>query len=220
MCKHFYTSITEAVELPTNIQLENTNLKSWERKVMEWRNARTGEESKCSARQSEEERSEEHLQNVAFPSLDHSSISVFSHYVLITATSRQLTKACVYFLSFNLWMSACGCLTVCLRVFYYCIQGKEAVSKFPSSSSSSSFSSSFFGAAISWTKARKLCVGQLGWEAQRIVGRAKDGRGRLYIDTSLLMLVAKPWRKREKGRKAKDDREINSKEKHDEKQVS
>lgn len=135
-------SLCENSQLPSNIQLENTNLKSWERKVMELRNTRTGVESKCSARQSEEERSEEHLQNVAFPSLDHSSISVFSHYVLITETSRQLTKACVYFLSFNLWMYACGCVTVCLRVFYYCIQGKEAVSKFPSSSSSSSFSSS------------------------------------------------------------------------------
>lgn len=33
-------------------------------------------------------------------------------------------------------LSECGC--VCLSVFYYCIQGKAAVSKFPSSSSSCS----------------------------------------------------------------------------------
>lgn len=87
---------------------------------MEWRNARTGEESKCNARQSEEERSEEHLQNVAFPSLDHSSISVFSQYVLITETSRQLIKACVFPLlqSLNVCVWLCDCVFACVLLLY------------------------------------------------------------------------------------------------------
>lgn len=127
-----------------------------------------GGKEKRSARHSEEEVTRN--TSTTFPSLDHQC---------------SLQSVCVFPLSFSECACVCGCVTVCLCVFYYCIQGKETVSKFPSSSSSSSFSSSFFGAAISWTEARKLCVGQLSWEAQRIVGRAGTGWGTLYIDTSI-----------------------------------
>ena len=114
-------------------------------------------------------------------------------------------------------LSPSQCVHVCVWVCFMTVSKakQSSLSFHPSSSSSSSSSPSFFGAAISWTEARKLCVGLLGWEAERIVERQgggvgegmAEGCGGLYIDTSMqlrlgLLMAAGMWgRKMGKGKR-------------------
>lgn len=82
-----------------------------------------------------------------------------------TPQNGDVQTACLILISKPFFVLVCWC--VCAHV-QMCVQVCFIVSK---AKLLSKFPSSFFGAAISWIKARKLCVGQFWWESERIVGR-------------------------------------------------